>query len=148
MVARRSSYLTRAFDCIVVKVLHYSLIGWERCATASQDHLALVSELVWRQHSRTRLHHRLTRRSPSGTLGMGVATRVTMRVVVTTPLRITLSLASKSEPPPLPSTRTGMLLWSGTSVMGWKGSDDSSNGWMTLHMCKQRCKLPSTGRPS
>jgi hypothetical protein len=155
MVARRSSYLTRAFDCIVVKVLHYSLIGWERCATASQDHLALVSELVWRQHNRTRLHHRLTRRSPSGTLGMGVATRVTMRVVVTTPLTIILSLDSESEPPPLPSSITGMLLWSGTSIMGltrlsawWKGSDDSSNGWMTLHMCKRRCKLPSTSRPS
>jgi hypothetical protein len=39
MVARRSGYLTRAFDCTIVKVLHYSLIGWERRATASQDHL-------------------------------------------------------------------------------------------------------------
>jgi hypothetical protein len=38
---------------------------------ASQDHLALVGELVWRQHSRPRLHHRLTLRSPNGTLCMG-----------------------------------------------------------------------------
>jgi hypothetical protein len=42
----------------------------------------IMSELVWRQHSRPRLHHRLTLRNSSGTLGMGVATRVTMRVVV------------------------------------------------------------------
>jgi hypothetical protein len=26
----------------------------------------------------------------------------------------------------------------------WKGSDDSSDEWMTLHMCKWRCKPPST----
>jgi hypothetical protein len=52
MVARRSSYLTRALDCTSVKVLHCSLIGWERHATASQGHLALAGELVWRQHSR------------------------------------------------------------------------------------------------
>jgi hypothetical protein len=45
------------------------------------------------------------------------------------------------KPPPLPGTLTGTLLWSGTSVMGltrpstrWKGSDNSSDGWMTLHM--------------
>jgi hypothetical protein len=44
---------------------------------------------------------------------------------------------------PLPGTLTGTLLWSGTSVMGltrlstrWKGSDDSRDGWMTLHTCK------------
>jgi hypothetical protein len=30
----------------------------------------------------------------------------------------------------------------------WKGSDDSSDGWMTLHMCKQRCKPPSTRTPA
>jgi hypothetical protein len=66
-----------------------------------------------------------------------------MRVVVTTPLTVTLSLAFEPEPPPLPDTLTSMLLWSGTSVMGltrlsarWKGLDDSSDGWMTLHMCK------------
>jgi hypothetical protein len=41
------------------------------------------------QHSRPRLHHRLTLRGPSGTLGMGVATQVTMRVVVITPLKVT-----------------------------------------------------------
>jgi hypothetical protein len=56
--------------------------------------------------------------SPSGTLGMGVATRVTMRVVVITPLKGTLSLAFEPEPPHLPGTLTGTLLWSGTSVMG------------------------------
>jgi hypothetical protein len=84
---------------------------------------------------------------------MGMATRVTMRVVVTIPLMVTPSLASETEPPPLPGTLTGMLLWSGTSVMGltklsawWKGLDDSSDEWMTLHMCKRRCKLPSTHR--
>jgi hypothetical protein len=86
---------------------------------------------------------------------MGVATQVTKRVVVSTPLMVTLSLAFKPEPPPLPGTLSGTLLWSGTSVMGltrlsarWKGSDDSSDGWMTLHICKQRYKLPSTHRPA
>jgi hypothetical protein len=155
MVARRSGYLTWAFDCTLVKVFHYSLIRWERRTTASQDHLTITGELVWRQHSRSRLHRRLTLRSPSGTLGMGVASRVTMRVVVTTPLMVALSLASEHEPPPLPGTLTGMLLWSDTSVMGlsrlsawWKGSDDSSDRWMNLHTCKWRCKLPSTHRPA
>jgi hypothetical protein len=52
MVARLSSYLTRAFDYTLLKVLHYSLIGWESRTTASQDHLALTAELTWRQHSR------------------------------------------------------------------------------------------------
>jgi hypothetical protein len=32
---KRSSYLTRPFDYILVKVLHCSLIGWERHTTAS-----------------------------------------------------------------------------------------------------------------
>jgi hypothetical protein len=134
-----------------VKVLHYSLIGWERRATASQDHLALVR----RQHSRPRLHRKLTLKSPSGTLGMGLATRVTMRVVVSIPPTVTPNLASELEPPPLPSTLTSMLIWSGMSVMGltrlsmrWKGSHDSSNGWMTLRTCKWRCKLPSTHKPA
>jgi hypothetical protein len=71
MGARRSGYLTWAFNCPLVKVLHYSLIRWERHTTASQDHLTLVGELIWRQHSRPRLHRRLTLRSPSGTLGTG-----------------------------------------------------------------------------
>jgi hypothetical protein len=153
MVARRSGYLTLAFDCTRVKVLHCSSIGWERCMIASQDHLTLAGELVWRQHNRPQLHHRLTLRSPSGTLGMEVATRVTMRVVVTSPLMVTLSLASEPEPLPLPGTLTGTPLWRGTLVMGltrlsarWKGSDDLSIGWMTLHMCKQRCKSPLTHR--
>jgi hypothetical protein len=48
---------------------------------------------------------------------MGVATRVSMRVVVTTPLTATLSLTSEPEPPPLPGTLTGMTLWSGTIRM-------------------------------
>jgi hypothetical protein len=153
MVARRSGYLTWAFDYTLVKVLHYSLIRSERRATASQDHLALTGELAWRQHSRPRLHRRLTLRSPSGTLGTGVATQVTMRVVATTPLIVTPSLASELEPSPLPSTLTGTLLWSTTLVMGltrlstrWKGSDDSTIRWMTLHTCKQSCKPPSTHR--
>jgi hypothetical protein len=101
-----------------VKVLHCNLIGWERHATTSHDHLALTGELAWRQHSRPRLHRRLTLRSPSGTPGMGVATRVAMRVVVTTALTVTSSLASEPEPPPMPGTLTGTPLWSGTSVMG------------------------------
>jgi hypothetical protein len=109
MVVRRSGYITRPFDYILVKVLHYSLIGWERRATASQDHLTLAGELVWRQYNRPRLHRRLTLRSPSGTLGMGLATRVTMRVVVTIPLTVTPSLASEPEPPPLLGTLTGTL---------------------------------------
>jgi hypothetical protein len=107
MVARRFSYLTRAFNCTLVKILHYSLIGWERRATASQDHLALAAELTWRQHNKPRLHRKLTLWSPSGTLGMGVATQVTMRVVVITPLKGTPSLASEPEPSPLLGTLTG-----------------------------------------
>jgi hypothetical protein len=47
---------------------------------------------------------------PSGTLGMGVATQVTMRVVVTTPLTVTLSLASEPKPLPLPGTLTDTFL--------------------------------------
>jgi hypothetical protein len=99
MVARRSGYLIRAFNCARVKIWHYSLIEWERCAIASQDHLALTGELVWRQHSRPWLHHMLTLRSPSGTLGIGLATRVIMRMVVTIPLTVTPNLASESKPP-------------------------------------------------
>jgi hypothetical protein len=144
MVIRRSGYLTWPFDYILVKVLHCSLIGWERHTIVSQDCLALAGELVWRQHSRPRLHRRLTLWSPSGTLGMGVTTRVTMRVVVTTSLMVTLSLASEPEPPPLPGTLSGTLLWSGTSLMGltrlsawWKGSNNSS---VTLSFkAKTRC---------
>jgi hypothetical protein len=155
VVTRRSGYLTWAFNCTLVNVLHYSLIRWERCATASQNHLALTGELVWRQHNRPRLHHRLTLRSPSGTLGMGVATWVAMRVIVTAPLMVTPSLASDLEPLPQPGTLTSTPLWSGMSVMGftrlsvrWKGLFDSSMEWMTLHTCKWRCKPPSTHRPA
>jgi hypothetical protein len=110
MITRQSGYLTQAFDCTLVKVLHCSLIGWERCAIASQDHLTFTGELVWRPHNKPQLHRRHTLRSPSGTLGTGVATRVTMRVVVTTPIMVTPRLACKPEPPPLPGTLTGMLL--------------------------------------
>jgi hypothetical protein len=138
-----------------VKVLYCSLIGWERRATASSDHITLVGELALRQHSRPQLHCRLTLRSPSGTLDTGVATRVIMRVVIITPLTVTLSLASEPEPPPLSGTLTDTLLWSGTSVMGltrlsawWKGSNDSSIGWITLQTYKWRCKPPSTHRPT
>jgi hypothetical protein len=55
---------------------------------------------------------------PQWDTGMGVATWVTMTVVVITPLKVTLSLASEPEPLPLPGTLTGMLLCCGTSVMG------------------------------
>jgi hypothetical protein len=68
---------------------------------------------------------------PNGTLGMGVATRVTMRVVVTIPLTVTPSLASEPEPLPLLGTQTVTLLWNGTLVTGltrpsarWKGLDN------------------------
>jgi hypothetical protein len=86
---------------------------------------------------------------------MGLATQVTMIMVVTIPLTVTLSIASEPKPPPLPGTLTGMLLCSGTLVMGftrlsvwWKGLDDLSDRWMTLHTCKRRCKPPSTHRPA
>jgi hypothetical protein len=99
-----------------------------------QDNLSLMGKLVWRQHSKPQLHCRLTLRSPSGTQGMGLATQVTMRVVVTIPLTDTPSLAFELELLTLPGILTGTLLWSGTSVMGltrliarWKGLDDSSN---------------------
>jgi hypothetical protein len=55
-----------------------------------------MGKLAWRQHNRPHLHRRLTLRSPSGTLGMGVATQVTMRVVVITPLKVTPGLTSTS----------------------------------------------------
>jgi hypothetical protein len=48
MVTRRSGYLTQAFDCTLVKVLHYCLTEWERHVTASHDHLTLTGELAWR----------------------------------------------------------------------------------------------------
>jgi hypothetical protein len=35
LAARQSGYLTQPFDCILVKVLHYSLIRWKRRATTS-----------------------------------------------------------------------------------------------------------------
>jgi hypothetical protein len=133
MVVRRSCYLTRPFDYILVKVSHCSLIGWERHATASQERLALTGELVWRQAAQQ--------------------TRVTRRVVVTTPLTVTMSLASEPKPPPLLGTLTGTLIWSGTPVIGltrlstrWKGSDNSSDRLMTLHTCKRRWMPASTHR--
>jgi hypothetical protein len=88
-VLRLSSYY------IIVEVLHCSLIRWERCTTALQDDLGLTGELVWRQHNKPRLHRRLTLRSPSGTLGMGLATWLTMRAEVTIPLTVTPSPASE-----------------------------------------------------
>jgi hypothetical protein len=149
MVIRRSDYLTRPFDYIPMKVLHCSLIGWERHATTSQDRLTLASELVWRQHSRPRLHRRLTLKSPRGTLSMGVATRVSRRVVVTTALTVTPSLASEPEPLPLAGTLTGTSVMELTRLSTWwKGSDNLSNRWMTLHTCKWRCKPPLTHRPA
>jgi hypothetical protein len=41
---------------------------------------------------------------------MGVATQVTMRVLVITPLKVTPNLAFEPEPLPLPGTLTGTLL--------------------------------------
>jgi hypothetical protein len=113
-----------------------------------------MGELAWRQHCRPWLYHMLTLRSPSETLDTGVATRVTLRVL-TTPLTVTPSLAFEPKPPALPGTLTGTLLWIGTSVIGltrlstwWKGSNDLRDWWMTLDMCKWRCKPPSTHRPA
>jgi hypothetical protein len=126
MVTMQSGYLTRAFNYTLIRVLHCSLIGWERRAIASQDHLALVGELAWRW-----------------LLGL--------------PWGWLLPPHSypEPEPSPLPGTLTSTLLWSGTFVMGltrlsarWKGSDNSSDRWMTLHTCKWRCKPPSTHRPT
>jgi hypothetical protein len=42
-----------------------------------------------------------------------------------------------------------LILW--TIFWGktpWRESDDSSDGWMTFHMCKWRCKPSSTPRPA
>jgi hypothetical protein len=131
-----------------------------KCSCLAKDlwpagHPALAGELVWWQHNIPWLHHRLTLMSPNGTLGMGLATWVTISVVVTIPLMVTPSLASELEPLPLLGTLTGTLLCSSTSVMGltrlsvrWKGSNDLSDGWMTLHTWKRRCKRPSTLRPA
>jgi hypothetical protein len=49
---------------------------------------------------------------------MGLASQVTMRVVVITPPKVTPSLASETEPPPLPGTLIGTLIWSDMLVMG------------------------------
>jgi hypothetical protein len=35
--------------------------------------------------------------------------------------------------------------WLGKTLR--RGSDDSSDGWMTLQLCKQKCKHPSTHKP-
>jgi hypothetical protein len=48
----------------------------------------------------------------------GVATQVTRRVVVTTPLMVTPSLVSELKPPPLLGTLIGTHRWRGTLVMG------------------------------
>jgi hypothetical protein len=65
----------------------------------------------------TQLHCMRTLKSPSGTLGMRVAIRVTTRAVVNTPIMATLGQASELEPPPPLATPTGTLLWRGTSDM-------------------------------
>jgi hypothetical protein len=36
--------------------------------------------------------------------------------------------------------------WLGKTL--WRGSDDLSDGWMTLHTCKWRCMSPSTPKPA
>jgi hypothetical protein len=155
IIVRQSGYLIQHLRYILVKVLHYSLIRWEWHATSSQDNCTLAGELVGRQHIMTRLHRRLTLRSISGTLGVRVAIRVTTRVVVNTPLMVTPGQASKLETLPPLGTQTGTLLWRGTSVMGqtklsmWqRGSDDSSDRYMILQLCKQKCKHPLTYRPA
>jgi hypothetical protein len=56
--------------------------------------------------------------APVGHWVWGVATQVTMRMVVITPLKVTLSLVSEPKPPPLSGALIGKLLWSDTSVMG------------------------------
>jgi hypothetical protein len=42
-----------------------------------------------------------------------------------------------------------LILWTiGWGKTLWRGSNDSSNGWMTLQPCKQKYKHPSTHRPA
>jgi hypothetical protein len=82
-------------------------------------------------HTRGRAHMEVA-------LGMGVAARVTMRVVVTTPLTDTPSLVSELEPPPLPDTLTGMPFGAIHQLWGWPGwayggrdrTTRASNGWL------------------
>jgi hypothetical protein len=62
MVIRQSSYLTWPHDYILVKVLHYSLIGWERHATTSLDRLVLAA----RSYGGSTTDHDYTAGSPSG----------------------------------------------------------------------------------
>jgi hypothetical protein len=70
----------------------------------------------------------LTLRSASGTLGMGVATRVTLQVVVTTPLMVTPCLSFEPEPLPLLGTPTSTPFMGLTRLSAlWKGSDDLSD---------------------
>jgi hypothetical protein len=102
------------------------------------------------------------RRSPRMSTSLVILTMVFVLIkasmlggtnAVITPLTVTQSIASEPVPPPLPGIPIGTLLWNGAPVMGltrlsarWKGSDDSSDGWMTFHTCKWRCKPPSTHR--
>jgi hypothetical protein len=52
LYGHKAIWLPKPANYILVIVLHYNLIGWERHTTTSQDHLILTGELVWRQHSR------------------------------------------------------------------------------------------------
>jgi hypothetical protein len=41
------------------------------------------------------------------------------------------------------------ILWTiGWGKTLWKGLDDLSDGWITLHTCKRNCMPPSTHRPT
>jgi hypothetical protein len=62
---------------------------------------------------------------------MEVATRVIMRVVVTTPLTVTPSLASEPEPLPLPSTLTSERVVEGIRWLE-RQMDDSTHVQMEI----------------
>jgi hypothetical protein len=71
---------------------------------------------------------------------MGLDTQVTMKMVVTIPLTVTPSLASKLEPLPLLGTLTGTLHWSGTLVSHPGSRKQNRN----LHMCAQDVQITRT----
>jgi hypothetical protein len=137
----------RLYSCESL-TLQFDWMGEVHHSFTGPPHIA--GELVWRQHSRQQLHHRLTLRSPLGT-GYGGGYSGHHEGGSYYPSHG----YPEPEPPPLPGTVTGTPLRSGTSIMGltrlsarWKGSDYSSIGWLTLHTCKQRCKPPSIHRPA
>jgi hypothetical protein len=132
---------------------HYSL-----CYRGTVEHYSSYSDTRGVTHGGSTVGHDYTAGSPSGAqchTGYGGGYSGHHECSSYYPLMVTPSLASELEPSPLLGTPTGMLLSSGMLVKGltslrarWKGSDNSSDGWMTLHTCKRRCKPPLTHRPA